>query len=78
MATLADNKILLLDLCSIHMVRGPETSTMISYHPLQKSRTTARRLQTRVQHAGNSVYWQHIWGKSHDPTFVLLATLWHA
>jgi hypothetical protein len=63
---------------SIHLVREPTTSTFISYHPLHQERTTAKRLHARVKFAGDSVYWQHIWKDSSDPTFLLLATIWHA
>ncbi|KAI9568122.1 hypothetical protein HD554DRAFT_822481 [Boletus coccyginus] len=76
---LSEKKILLQDLLAIHMVRDTVHNTIISYHhhsELQK--TTARRLQSLVQRTGDSVYWQKIYEKSKDPTFVFLAILWYA
>jgi hypothetical protein len=52
---------------------------MISYHPDHEWRmTTARDLQSRVRLIGESVYWQHIFRKSKDSTFLLVAILWHS
>ncbi|KAF8553819.1 hypothetical protein OG21DRAFT_1522884 [Imleria badia] len=76
---LSDKKILLQDLLAIHMVRSTTENIIISYHHqsnLQK--TTARRLQSLVQRTGDSVYWQKLYGRSKDPTFVFLAILWYA
>ena len=61
------------------MVRHREGNTIISYHhdsELQK--TTARRLRSLVQRTGDSVYWQKLYAKSKDPTFVFLAAMWYA
>jgi hypothetical protein len=70
---------LLLDLLAIHMIRDPDSSTVISYHHSAGPYTTsAKRLHTRVRLAGQSVYWQNIFQKSSDPTFVLLTILWYA
>ncbi|KAL0946131.1 hypothetical protein HGRIS_012396 [Hohenbuehelia grisea] len=136
----SSDKILLLDLLAVHMVRQADSSTIISYHPTRTSAvpassptaqplssqqprvstthtrgrhtttietpptfveqmstlqhlsagpsrrgsrntdagTTAARLHQRVRFAGQSVYWQNIFTKSRDPTFVLLTFLWHA
>ncbi|KAF8584986.1 hypothetical protein K439DRAFT_1616330 [Ramaria rubella] len=71
--------VLILDLLALHMVRQPENSTIISYHPTSEWKTTsAANLHSRVYLAGQSIYWQNIFKKSNDPTFVLLATLWYA
>jgi hypothetical protein len=73
-----ERRVLLLDLLSIHMVRGAE-STIISYHPTKEWHTiSAKDLHTRMRLVGKSVYWQNIFRKTVDPTFVLLAILWHA
>ena len=75
----SDKKILLQDLLAIHMVRNTKENTIISYHHHSKlQKTTARRLQSLVQRTGDSVYWQKIYGRSKDPTFVFLAILWYA
>jgi len=61
------------------MVRHKKGNTIISYHHssvLQK--TTARRLRSLVQRTGDSVYWQKLYEKSRDPTFIFLAALWYA
>ena len=57
------------------MVRSTEDNTIITYHP---SSATARHLHSRVLLAGESVYWQNIFRKTVDPTFVLLTILWYA
>jgi len=60
------------------MVRGSE-STIISYHPSRELHTiTSKDLHTRMRLVGKSVYWQNIFKKTIDPTFVLLSILWHA
>ncbi|KAG6840305.1 hypothetical protein C0991_007630 [Blastosporella zonata] len=54
-------------------------STIISYHPtLEHPTTSANYLRDRIRYAGQSVYWQSIFQKSQDPTFVLLTFVWHA
>ncbi|KAF8122700.1 hypothetical protein EV363DRAFT_1359507 [Boletus edulis] len=76
---LSDKKILLQDLLAIHMVRSVKENIIISYHHSSKlQKTTAKRLQSLVQRTGDSVYWQKLYNKSSDPTFVFLAILWYA
>lgn len=76
---LRDGNILLLDLLAIHMVRSEGSSTIISYHPSSSwRRPSAKRLHSLVNRAGQSVYWQKIFAKSKDPTFLFLAILWYA
>ncbi|KAG2140513.1 uncharacterized protein EDB93DRAFT_1252799 [Suillus bovinus] len=73
-----DGNMLFIDLLAIHMVRGVNTSTIISYHPESTwCRTSARRLHSLMQLVGGSVYWQKIFAKSKDPTFAFLAILWY-
>ena len=74
------NRVLILDFLALHMVRtNLECSTIISYHPAPKWKATrAENLHSRVYLAGQSVYWQNIFKKDNDPTFVLLATIWYA
>ncbi|KAF8434531.1 hypothetical protein L210DRAFT_3410491, partial [Boletus edulis BED1] len=71
------NEILVQDLLSLHMVRKPTTSTIISYHPSLDG-TSAKRLQTLAHRTGDSVYWSNIYKRSKDPTFLFLAILWYA
>lgn len=62
------------------MIRAPNRSTIISYHPPHTHRTTtAHALRSRMLAAGQSVYWNKIFDRtiSSDPTFVLLALLWY-
>jgi hypothetical protein len=74
-----DGDMLFIDLLAIHMVRGVDTSTIISYHPESTwCQTSAKRLQSLMQLVGDSVYWQIIFSKSKDPTFLFLAILWYA
>ncbi|EGO22793.1 hypothetical protein SERLADRAFT_439555 [Serpula lacrymans var. lacrymans S7.9] len=71
--------ILMLDLLSLHMVRSKDTSTIISYHSDSDShRTGAERMNGLLYSIGQSVYWQKIFSKTSDPTFVLLSMLWYA
>lgn len=74
------SRVLILDLLALHMIRTNQgSSTIISYHPpSQWTATTAKSLHSRVYLAGQSIYWQNIFKKVNDPTFVLLATLWYA
>jgi hypothetical protein len=68
-----------MDLLAIHMIREEKTSTIISYHPEStRHRTSAKRLHSLMLLVGESVYWQNIFSKSEDPTFLLLAMLWYA
>lgn len=70
---------LALDLLSVHLVRKSSGSVIISYHPnLALPTTTAPFLHERIRFAGQSVYWQDIFQRSTDPTFVLLMYIWHA
>jgi hypothetical protein len=67
-----------MDLLAIHMIREEKTSTIISYHPEStRGRTSAKRLCSLMLLVGDSVYWQIIFSKSKDPTFLLLAILWY-
>ncbi|KAG0707781.1 hypothetical protein DFH29DRAFT_597534 [Suillus ampliporus] len=76
---MGNGSMLFIDLLAIHMVRGVETNTIISYHPESTwCRTSAKRLHSLMQLVGASVYWQKIFSKSKDPTFVFLAILWYA
>ncbi|EGN97186.1 hypothetical protein SERLA73DRAFT_183836 [Serpula lacrymans var. lacrymans S7.3] len=71
--------ILMLDLLSIHMIRTKDSSTMISYHSDTDShRTSAERMSGLLYYIGQSVYWQKIFSKTKDPTFVLVSILWYA
>lgn len=70
--------VLHIDLLAIHMVREKNSSTIITYHPKQRGRTTAERLHQVMERAGGSVYWNKIFRKSKDPTFFFLQILWYA
>lgn len=71
--------LLVLDLLSIHLIRRKSGSVIISFHPnLDRPTTSASFLHKRIQFAGQSVYWQNIFQRSQDPTFVLLTYIWHA
>ncbi|KAF8553790.1 hypothetical protein OG21DRAFT_1186917 [Imleria badia] len=75
--SLPENKVLVQDLLSLHMVRKTTTSTIISYHPSSElQRTSAKLLQSLVKRTGDSVYWSNIFKRSKDPTFLFLAILW--
>ncbi|KAI6131033.1 cora-like Mg2+ transporter protein-domain-containing protein [Pisolithus croceorrhizus] len=70
---------LLEDLLAIHMVRGKDSSTIISYHPISHLKeTSANRLRSLVERTGDSVYWSKLFKKFEDPTFVFFAILWYA
>ncbi|KAF6751710.1 hypothetical protein DFP72DRAFT_1172115 [Ephemerocybe angulata] len=72
-------RMLALDLLSVHVIRQPAGSVVISFHPNQGlPTTTAPFLHERIRFAGQSVYWQKIFQRSADPTFVLLIYIWHA
>jgi len=74
-----DENTLLLDVLDLHMIRNLKTSTIISYHADPEWRmTSARDLHGRFRLIGDSVYWQDIFARSKDPTFLLVAILWHA
>ncbi|KAF8553791.1 hypothetical protein OG21DRAFT_1485136 [Imleria badia] len=74
-----ENKVLVQDLLSLHMVRKTTTSTIVSYHPSSElQRTSAKLLQSLVKRTGDSVYWSKIFKRSKDPTFLFLAILWYA
>ncbi|KAJ7130139.1 hypothetical protein C8R44DRAFT_61600 [Mycena epipterygia] len=70
---------LVLDLLAVHLIRSVDGNTIISYHDAHDDVTTsAPYLHERIRFAGQSVYWQSIFQKSADPTFVLLTFIWHA
>jgi hypothetical protein len=70
---------LFIDLLAIHMVRNVNANTIISYHPDSTwCQTSAKRLHSLMLLAGGSVYWQNIFSKTKDPTFLFLAVLWYA
>lgn len=74
-----DGHVLFFDVLAIHMVRDVKENTIISYHPESKGhRTPAKHLRSLIQFVGESMYWQKIFGKSKDPTFLFLAILWYA
>lgn len=72
---LSSDCVLVQDLLAVHMVRHVESSTIISYHPRQ--RTSAKRLQSLIHRTGKSVYWSKMFKTSSDPTLLLLAYLWY-
>lgn len=75
----SSNKVVLIDLLALHMIRQKDSSTIISYHPpAEWLGTSAATLHSRFHFAGQSVYWRTIFSQSDDPTFVLLSMLWHA
>lgn len=75
----SNDRQLVLDLISVHLVRHVEGNTIISFHPEEtNSSTSAEYLHERIRFAGQSVYWQNIFQTSPDPTFVLLIFVWHA
>ncbi|KAJ3552828.1 hypothetical protein NP233_g12785 [Leucocoprinus birnbaumii] len=75
----SSGQLLVLDLLSVHLIRNTDGSTIISYHPsLPLPTTTAKDLHQRIQFAGQSVYWQKMFQRVSDPTFVLITFLWHA
>ncbi|KAJ7135427.1 hypothetical protein C8R43DRAFT_1020979 [Mycena crocata] len=69
---------LILDLLAIHLIRSTDGNTIISYHNTENDTTSATYLHERIRFAGQSVYWQSIFQRSPDPTFVLLTFIWHA
>ncbi|KAK0484497.1 hypothetical protein IW261DRAFT_1456929 [Armillaria novae-zelandiae] len=69
---------LVLDLLAVHLIRNVEGNTLISYHNSDHGATSAPYLHERIRFAGQSVYWQNIFQRSPDPTFVLLTFIWHA
>ncbi|KAG1773588.1 hypothetical protein EV702DRAFT_1032842 [Suillus placidus] len=70
--------VLLIDLLAVHMIREKNCSTIVTYHPALRDRTTAERLHQVMERAGGSVYWNKIFVASEDPTFFFLAILWYA
>ncbi|KAG2347012.1 hypothetical protein BDR05DRAFT_958450 [Suillus weaverae] len=70
--------VLLIDLLAVHMIREKDCSTIITYHPALRDRTTAQRLHQVMERAGGSVYWSKMFVASEDPTFFFLAILWYA
>jgi hypothetical protein len=70
---------LILDTLAIHLIRAASNSTVISYHPDPEGTADLRHgLHARAHLIGSSVYWQKIFDKTTDSTFLLLAILWHA
>ncbi|KAJ7481617.1 hypothetical protein FB451DRAFT_1236610 [Mycena latifolia] len=69
---------LILDLLAVHLIRSTDGNTIISYHNNDHDTTSATYLHERIRFAGQSVYWQSIFQKSPDPSFVLLTFIWHA
>ncbi|PBK90757.1 hypothetical protein ARMGADRAFT_1082496 [Armillaria gallica] len=63
---------LVLDLLAVHLIRNVEGNTLILYHISDREATSAPYLQEWMHYAGQSVYWQNIFQRSADPTFVLL------
>ncbi|KDQ23159.1 hypothetical protein PLEOSDRAFT_1108796 [Pleurotus ostreatus PC15] len=76
----SDTNIVFQDLLALHVVRSNSGSTILSYHapPSKWNSTSAKFLCDRISVAGRSVYWQHIFRSSQDPTCVILLMLWHA
>ncbi|KAF8963414.1 hypothetical protein BDZ97DRAFT_1919846 [Flammula alnicola] len=74
---LSKKRELVSDLLAVHLIRNVNGSTIISYHP-NNDISSARFLHERIRFAGQSVYWQSIFKKSADPTFILLTFIWHA
>ena len=53
---IVDNRCLVLDLLSVHLIRNINGSTIISYHPtLNNPTTTAKFLHERIRFAGSTV-----------------------
>ncbi|KAK1231177.1 hypothetical protein PQX77_005703 [Marasmius sp. AFHP31] len=73
-----DGAYLVSDLLAVHLIRDEHSSTVISYHHTDPDTTSAKYLHERIRYAGHSVYWQSIFQKSPDPTFILLLFIWHA
>lgn len=69
---------LVLDLLAVHLIRSTSGNTIISFHDRDQQCTSAPYLHERIRFAGQSVYWQSIFQKSSDPTFILLTYIWHA
>uniref|UniRef100_A0A8H8CID2 Uncharacterized protein n=1 Tax=Psilocybe cubensis TaxID=181762 RepID=A0A8H8CID2_PSICU len=75
----SNNRLLVLDLLAVHLIRNINGSTILSFHPtLNLPTTSAAFLHERIRYAGQNVYWQSIFQRSADSTFVLLAFVWHA
>jgi len=79
LTSLLDGDMLFIDLLAVHMVRDVKTSTIISYHPESTwCQTSAKHLHSLTRLVGGSVYWQDIFSRTKDPTFLFLAILWYA
>ncbi|KAK0190526.1 hypothetical protein F5146DRAFT_557424 [Armillaria mellea] len=76
--SLSKNCSLVLDLLAVHLIRNVEGNILISYHDPGWEATSAPYLHERMHSAGRSVYWQNIFQRSQDPTFVVLIFIWHA
>ncbi|KAK0230350.1 cora-like Mg2+ transporter protein-domain-containing protein [Armillaria fumosa] len=75
---LGNNCSLVIDLLAVHLIRNVEGNILISYHDSDCEATSAFYLHERMHSAGQSVYWQNIFQRSPDPTFVLLIFIWYA
>jgi hypothetical protein len=57
LALYSNQRLLSLDLLSVHLIRNIDGSTIISYHPnLKMSTTTAPYLHTRIRFAGTFLF----------------------
>ncbi|KAK0243210.1 hypothetical protein EDD85DRAFT_762039, partial [Armillaria nabsnona] len=72
------SRLSMLDLLAVHLIRNVEGNIFISYHDSDREATSAPYLHEWMHSAGQSVYWQNIFQRSPDPTFVLLIFIWHA
>ncbi|KAF8811269.1 hypothetical protein BYT27DRAFT_7134272 [Phlegmacium glaucopus] len=71
--------ILVTELLALHVVRSPDSSTIISYHPTAEHRATpAADMHARMHSMGRSVYWSRMFKEERDPTLVVLGLLWYA
>ena len=70
--------ILFKEILALHIVRSPDLSTIISYHPTEEHRETpAATMHARMHSMGSSMYWSRIFKEEKDPTFVVLSLLWY-
>ncbi|KAH8829102.1 hypothetical protein DL96DRAFT_1596644 [Flagelloscypha sp. PMI_526] len=71
------NERLVLDVLCVHLIRDVNGSTLIFFNPQKDGITSGQYMEQRIRFAGRSVYWQNIFRKSPEPSFVLLTFLWH-
>ncbi|KAK2459578.1 hypothetical protein APHAL10511_008388 [Amanita phalloides] len=75
----SNQRVLVLDLLSVHLIRNIAGNIIISYHANAKLPTTkADYLHERILFAGQSVYWQKMLENADDPVLLLLIFIWHA